>query len=223
MADLTYKFTGVNTAQLANEVRILRQNSSTFRALEAAAVAAGYTTIEVLMGAGFFKDHVGGFMRNLARVIGQTKTLVGILAICLAVLGSGPCNAISERIDSFDLATSDKAAHWISLLGLGSDAGVRIKSRTVQLRDVTVSMTRIENATCIQDVCLTFFKYELGRVFEFIIPCKEGLVILDMATKDPNGDFVVDAVLAAGDNLTTLVRPTSLGPVITTVQDTRRP
>jgi hypothetical protein len=27
MADLTYKFTGVNTAQLANEVRILRQRS----------------------------------------------------------------------------------------------------------------------------------------------------------------------------------------------------
>src|SRR5882724_3365138 len=57
MADLTYKFTGVNTAQLANEVRILQQNSSTFRALDAAAVAAGYTTIEVQMGAGFFKDH----------------------------------------------------------------------------------------------------------------------------------------------------------------------
>jgi hypothetical protein len=51
MADLTYKFTGVNTAQLANEVRTLRQNSSTFRALEASALAAGYTTIEVQMGA----------------------------------------------------------------------------------------------------------------------------------------------------------------------------
>jgi hypothetical protein len=35
LADLSYKFTGVNTAQLANEVRLLRQNSSTFRALEA--------------------------------------------------------------------------------------------------------------------------------------------------------------------------------------------
>jgi hypothetical protein len=41
MADLSYKFTGVNTAQLANEAQLLRQNSSTFRALEAAAVAAG--------------------------------------------------------------------------------------------------------------------------------------------------------------------------------------
>jgi hypothetical protein len=44
MADLTYKITGVNTAQLANEVRILRQNSSTFRAL------GGYKTIEIQMG-----------------------------------------------------------------------------------------------------------------------------------------------------------------------------
>jgi hypothetical protein len=51
MADPTYKFTGVNTAQLANEVRLLRQNSSTFRALEAAAVAAGYKTIQIQMGA----------------------------------------------------------------------------------------------------------------------------------------------------------------------------
>jgi hypothetical protein len=55
MADLTYKFIGVNTAQLANEVRLLRQNSSTFRALEASAVAAGYTTIEVRMGASLLK------------------------------------------------------------------------------------------------------------------------------------------------------------------------
>jgi len=162
-------------------------------------------------------------MSNPARVIGQTKTLVRMLAICLAVLGSSPCNAISERIDSFDLATPDEAARWISFLRLGADTRVRIKSRTVRLRDVTVSMTRIENAACIQDVCLTFFRYELGKVFEFIIPCKEGLLILDMATTDPNGEFVVDAALAAGDNLTTFVRPTSLGPVITTVQDTLRP
>ena len=52
MADPTYKFTGVNTAQLENEVRLLRQNSSTFRAMEAAATARGYKTIEVQMGAG---------------------------------------------------------------------------------------------------------------------------------------------------------------------------
>ena len=51
MTDLTYKFTGVNTAQLAKEVQILRQNSSTFRALEAAAAASGYKTIEIQMGA----------------------------------------------------------------------------------------------------------------------------------------------------------------------------
>jgi hypothetical protein len=58
MTDLTYKFTGVNTAQLANEVRILRQQSSTFRALEASAVAAGYSTIEVRMGASLLKNNV---------------------------------------------------------------------------------------------------------------------------------------------------------------------
>ena len=51
MADLTYKFTGANTAQLAKELQILRQNSSTFRALEAAASASGYKTIEIQMGA----------------------------------------------------------------------------------------------------------------------------------------------------------------------------
>jgi hypothetical protein len=58
MADLTYKFTGVNTAQLAKEVQRLRQNSSTFRTLEAAAAAAGYTTIEIQMGAGLLKKDI---------------------------------------------------------------------------------------------------------------------------------------------------------------------
>jgi hypothetical protein len=59
MADLTYKITGVNTAQLANEVRILRQRSSTFRPLEASAAAAGYTTIEIQMGAGVLENNLG--------------------------------------------------------------------------------------------------------------------------------------------------------------------
>jgi hypothetical protein len=48
----------VNTAQLANEVRLLRQNSSTFQALEAAAAAAGYRTIEIRMGADLLKGGV---------------------------------------------------------------------------------------------------------------------------------------------------------------------
>ena len=58
MANLSYKFTGVNTAQLANEVQLLRQNSSTFRALEAAAAARGYKTIEIQMGAGLLPGDV---------------------------------------------------------------------------------------------------------------------------------------------------------------------
>lgn len=58
MADLSYRFTGVNTAQLENEVRLLRQNSSTFRAMEAAAAARGYKTIEVQMGAGLLPGDV---------------------------------------------------------------------------------------------------------------------------------------------------------------------
>ena len=58
MAHPTYKFTGVNTAQLENEVRLLRQNSSTFRAMEAAATARGYKTIEVQMGAGLLPGDV---------------------------------------------------------------------------------------------------------------------------------------------------------------------
>jgi hypothetical protein len=58
MADLNYKFSGVNTAQLANEVETLRQHSSTFRALEAAAAAAGYTTIEIRMGAGLLSGNI---------------------------------------------------------------------------------------------------------------------------------------------------------------------
>lgn len=51
MAELAYRFTGLNTAQLANEVRLLREKSNTFRAMEEAAVAAGYKTIEIRMGA----------------------------------------------------------------------------------------------------------------------------------------------------------------------------
>jgi hypothetical protein len=64
MADLTYKFTGVNTSQLANEVQVLRQDSSTFRALEAAAAAAGYKTIEIQMGANLLPKGIADSTRT---------------------------------------------------------------------------------------------------------------------------------------------------------------
>jgi hypothetical protein len=154
----------------------------------------------------------------------QAKLLARLLTIGFAVLCSSPCNAISLTIDSFELASPDEAARWIHLLDLGREVGVRVKSTTVRLRDVTVSITRIESAAgCTQDVCPTFFKYELDKVFEFIVPCKEELVILDMTRRDSNGKYVVSVALAAGENLTTLVTPTSLGPIITTVKDRIRP
>lgn len=63
MTDLTYKFSGVNTRQLEREVQHLRQNSITFRALEAAAAAAGYTTIELQMGAGLLPGEIADSTR----------------------------------------------------------------------------------------------------------------------------------------------------------------
>lgn len=63
MTDLTYKFSGVNRGQLDREVQHLRQNSSTFRALEAAAAAAGYTTIEIQMGAGLLPSNIADSTR----------------------------------------------------------------------------------------------------------------------------------------------------------------
>src|SRR4051812_26727298 len=64
MPDLNYKFTGVNAAQLANEVQHLRKNSSTFRALEAAAAAAGYSDIEIRMGAGLLRSSIADSRRT---------------------------------------------------------------------------------------------------------------------------------------------------------------
>jgi hypothetical protein len=149
------------------------------------------------------------------RVCGKAKYLVGIFAVLLAILVSSPCAALSEGIESFPPATPAETARWVKLLGLESDAGVRIKSITLTLHDATVSITRVENAACIEDVCPTFFEYQLDRAFEFIIPCKERLLLLDVPQRDANG-HVVSFYLDVGKSLTTNVRPTSLGPVITT-------
>jgi hypothetical protein len=61
----------MDTAQLANEVQLLRQNSSTFRALEAAAAAAGYKTIEIRMGAGLLP----GDIADSTRTNSSTRTI----------------------------------------------------------------------------------------------------------------------------------------------------
>ncbi len=123
------------------------------------------------------------------------------------VISSSPCVALSEGINSFNPATPEEVARWTQLLGLKPDARVPIKSIKLQLGAAAMSITRVESAACDKDVCPTFFKYELGRVFEFAIPCKEALMILDVPARDI-------IVLYVGHGLTTIVRPTSLGPVI---------
>jgi hypothetical protein len=52
-------------------VQLLRQNSSTFRALEAEAAAAGYTTIEIQMGAGLLP----GDIADSTRTNSSTRTI----------------------------------------------------------------------------------------------------------------------------------------------------
>jgi len=63
MANLNYKFSGVNKELLANEIQLLRQKSSSFRALEAAALAAGYTTIEIEMGPNLLPSNIADSTR----------------------------------------------------------------------------------------------------------------------------------------------------------------
>jgi hypothetical protein len=145
------------------------------------------------------------------------------MAIVCAVFYSGFGHAISTKIGSFNPVSPEETAHWVRLLGLEAQDGVRVKSTTVWLREVSLSVTRVESSACVEDACPTFFKYELGKVFEFVVPCKEGLEILDIATRDPSGKYVVSVAVAAGHNLTTLIKPTSLGPIITTLQETIRP
>ena len=152
---------------------------------------------------------------RMARVGRQVKILVRALAVLLAVISSSPCVALSEGIRSFNPAPPEEVALWTQLLGLRPDARLPIKSIKLQLRDAAMSITRVENAACDQDVCPTFFKYELGRVFEFVIPCKEGLGILDVPARDINGQVVKSIELDVSHGLSTLVRPTSLGPIIT--------
>lgn len=165
------------------------------------------------------RDQFRGIRKRLiagiVRIGAQVKILVRALAVLLVVISSSPCVALSEGIRSFNPALPEEVALWTQLLGLKPDARVPIKSIKLQLGAAAMSITRVESAACDQDLCPTFFKYELGRVFEFVIPCKEGLGILDVPARDINGQVVKSIELDVGHGLSTLVRPTSLGPIIT--------
>jgi hypothetical protein len=103
------------------------------------------------------------------------------------------------------------------LLKLEASPGVEIKSATMQLIDVTLSITRIESGGCGQGVCVTFFKYHLDKDFEFVIPCKPEMTVLDRASQDDlTGKEVWSIVLVTGYDLVATVLPTSLGPLIKT-------
>jgi len=141
-----------------------------------------------------------------------------MLAVCLALAAPSPCMALSYNAGSFDLATPAEAARWLKLLGLENEAGVIVKSMSMRLIEVDVSITRIESARCNGDVCPTFFRYEMDRVFEFVVPCKERIVVFDRFHKDPDGKVVVEFGLDVGSSLSTMVRPTSFGPVINTMR-----
>ena len=76
------------------------------------------------------------------------KFLASLFMIGLAVFSSSPCDAMSERVNRFKPATAEEAARWIRLLKLEATPGVEIKSATMQLIDVTLSITRIESGGC---------------------------------------------------------------------------
>jgi hypothetical protein len=146
------------------------------------------------------------------------KFLACLFALGLAVLCSSPCDAMSERVNPFKPATAEEAARWIRLLKLEASPGVEIKSATMQLIDVTLSITRIESGGCGQGVCFTFFKYHLDKDFEFVIPCKPEMTVLNMMSQDAlTGKAVWSIVLVTGYDLIAEVLPTSLGPLIRTL------
>jgi hypothetical protein len=160
-------------------------------------------------------DKIGVY--KAPRRIRYRNFLAPLFAIGFAVLCSSPCDGISQTIDPFKPATAEEAARWIRLLKLEATPGVEIKSATMQLIDVTLSITRIESGGCSQGVCATFFKYHLDKDFEFIIPCKPKMTVLVMMREDDlTGKEVVSIVLATGYDLTVTVLPTSLGPIIRT-------
>ena len=146
------------------------------------------------------------------------KFLAGLFVLGLAALCSSPCDAMSERVNPFKPATAEEAARWIRLLKLEATPGVEIKSATVQLVDVTLSITRIESNGCgPEEVCSTLFKYHLDKDFEFVIPCRPEMTVLNRTSHDgPTGKDVWSIVLVTGYDLTAVVLPTSLGPLIRT-------
>ncbi|HXQ70534.1 MAG TPA: hypothetical protein VN844_08615 [Pyrinomonadaceae bacterium] len=145
------------------------------------------------------------------------KFLASLFALGFAVLFSSPCGALSERVNLFKPATAEEAARWTRLLKLEASPGVEIKSATMQLIDVTLSITRIESEGCGQGVCVTFFKYHLDKDFEFVIPCEPEMTVLNRISHDgPTGKDMLSMVLVTGYDLTATVLPTSLGPFIKT-------
>lgn len=99
MADLNYKIIGVNKERLENEIRHLRENSSTFRALEVAALAAGYTLIEIEMGAGLLSDNIADSTR-----INSTTRRIRINSDVTASWGVGGRQATVGEVIAHELA-----------------------------------------------------------------------------------------------------------------------
>ena len=140
-----------------------------------------------------------------------------LLAIWFAVLGTSPCGALSGIVDDFVPVSPQEAARWMDLLGLKPSSGVQIKSLTVDLMGTKMSMTRIETAACTDDgVCWTVFKYDMGKTFEFVIPCKVGILLLDVTAKDTTGTIVFPVTVFTAHNLETTIQPSSVGPLLTT-------
>src|SRR5262245_29741092 len=105
MTDLIYKFSGVKIRQLEKEVQHLRQHSSAFRALEAAAIAAGYTTIEIQMGANLVRDGIA----RMDRVNSTTRKIV-INSDASASWGIGGRQATVGELIAHELAHAGRSS-----------------------------------------------------------------------------------------------------------------
>jgi hypothetical protein len=146
--------------------------------------------------------------------------LLASLAIVVSLLSTRPCVAISETLNNpFVASSAEEAERWIKLLRFEKEPDVRVKQANLRLLDVAITITRIETSRCVDEKCLTIFRYELGQVFQIAIYCKPKMIALDRVHEDSSGKHVTSLELDIGENMVMVMTPSSFGPLISALRE----
>jgi hypothetical protein len=150
------------------------------------------------------------------------KCRILVVSLWIATIIGPPSEASSFLITDFRAASSAETERLRRDLRYLFPAASELLLAEVSLPSGPMSIVRVKSSDCQADLCPTVFRYTIHKAFEFVLFCKQPVLVLSHPVRLANGELTISVALDAGHQ-TIEVTPTSIGPVIKVTGERPKP